>query len=497
MDTQMTFPDRFTWGVAAAAYQIEGAADTDGRTPSVWDVFSEKPGAVRSGHTGRVACDHYHRYEEDADLIAGLGASAYRLSVSWSRVMDEHGKPNEQGLAFYDRLVDALLERGIEPWATLFHWDYPLHLFNRGGWLNRDTADWFADYTQLVVDRLSDRVTHWFTINEPQVYIDHGHSVGTHAPGMKYDQPSLLRVIHHSLLAHGRAVQVIRDRAVRKPSVGWAVVGCAAIPVTTRTEDIEAARRATLRVGDEPGWLFNTTWFADPALRGEYPEEGLQLHGKHMPDGFEADLPTIHQPLDFYGANIYQCIYVRADEDGKTQHVTAPPGGPYTHIGWPVTPEALYWGPRFIHERYGLPIYITENGCAGMDWVHQDGKVHDAPRIDYLSRHLCALRDAVADGVDIRGYFQWSILDNFEWGWGYDMRFGIVHVDFNTQKRTPKDSYDWYRHVVSSNGGCLPTKQAPLITDFGPGALNATASSPQIAISAFAPNPTSPSPQGA
>lgn len=464
----MTFPDSFKWGVAAASYQIEGAVAEGGRTPSVWDAFADQPEAVNGGHTGRIACDHYHRYEEDADLIAGLGVSAYRMSVSWSRVMDEDGRPNEPGLVFYDRLVDALMQRGIEPWVTLFHWDYPLHLFHRGGWLNRDAAQWFADYTQLVVDRLSDRVTHWFTLNEPQVYIDHGHAVGTHAPGMRYDQPSLLRVIHHSLLAHGRSVQVIRARARSTPQVGWAVVGSAAIPATTNTADVHAARKATLSVGDGPGWIFNTTWFADPALKGKYPKDGLSLHGKHMPAEYEADLPTIHQPLDFYGANIYQCAYVKAGEQGEPKIVSSPPGGPYTNIGWPVTPEALYWGPRFIHERYGLPIYITENGCAAMDWVHQDGKVHDTPRIDYLARHLCALRDAATDGVDVRGYFQWSILDNFEWGKGYDMRFGLVHVDFDTQRRTPKDSYHWYQHVVETNGGCLPTKSVPLMSGFGP-----------------------------
>jgi beta-glucosidase len=491
----MTLPEGFTWGVAAAAYQIEGAAAEGGRAPSVWDAFAERSGAIDGGHTGRVACDHYHRYEEDADLIAGLGARAYRMSVSWSRVVDELGRPNETGLAFYDSLVDALLDRGIEPWVTLFHWDFPLHLFHKGGWLNRDSAQWFADYTQIVVDRLSDRVSHWFTLNEPQVYIDHGHAVGTHAPGMKYDQPSLLRVIHHSLLAHGRSVQVIRASARIAPKIGWAPVGCSAIPATTKAADIEAARRATFHVGDGPGWLFNTTWFADPVVLGEYPRDGLALHAKHMPDDYEVDMQTICQPLDFYGVNIYQCQYVRADAQGNPQPVSLPPGGPQTNIGWPVTPEGLYWGPRFIHERYGLPMYITENGCAAMDWVHQDGKVHDAPRIDFLCRYLCALRDAVADGVDVRGYFQWSILDNFEWGKGYDMRFGLVHVDFNTQKRTPKDSYDWYRRVVQTNGDCLPDELAPLRVGFGPGTPAPTAPAPRVTIRPRVPKPVAlPSP---
>jgi beta-glucosidase len=492
----MTFPEGFTWGVAAAAHQIEGACTKEGRIPSVWDAFARQPGAIRGGHTGQTACDHYHRYKEDADLIADLGARAYRMSISWSRVMNELGGPNEPGLAFYDRLVDALLERGVEPWVTLFHWDFPLHLFYRGGWLNRDAAQWFADYTQLVVDRLSDRVTHWFTLNEPQVYIDHGHASGIHAPGMRYSDPLLVRVIHHSLLAHGRSVQVIRARARNTPQIGWATVGCSAIPATTGMPDIQAARKATFHVGNGPGWLFNTAWFADPAVLGTYPEDGLALHGKHLPADYEADLSIIHQPLDFYGVNIYQCQYVRADAQGDPQPVASPPGGPYTNIGWPVTPEGLYWGPRFIHERYGLPMYITENGCAAMDWVHHDGKVHDAPRIDFLCRYLCALREAVADGVDVRGYFQWSILDNFEWAQGYDMRFGLVHVDFETQKRTPKDSYDWYRNVIQTHGDSLPEEPAPMQAGFGPGVLAEVPSTPEVAIRTRAPMHTAPSPRG-
>ena len=360
----MPFPQNFTWGVAAAAYQIEGAATEGGRLPSVWDAFCRQPGAVKDGDTGAIACDHYHRYEEDADLIANLGVSAYRLSISWPRVVKLDGTPNEEGLAFYDRLIDALLARNVTPWVTLFHWDFPQHLYEQGGWLNRDSVRWFADYTRIVVDRLSDRVAHWFTLNEPQVFLQNGHGDGAHAPGLQYDTSALLRCAHHALMAHGRAVQVIRERSKIPAQVGLAPVGCSFIPATNTPADIEAARQATFATGDDPRWLFSTAWFADPALQGNYPEDGLSKHGHHLPAQFEADLPLIHQPVDFYGCNIYSSPTVRAgdpnDPTGKPVIVPEPTGGPQTMFRWPVTPEALYWGPKFLAERYGLPVYITE-----------------------------------------------------------------------------------------------------------------------------------------
>ncbi|MEM7680498.1 MAG: GH1 family beta-glucosidase [Planctomycetota bacterium] len=468
----MSFSKDFTWGVAAASYQIEGAHDRDGKLPSVWDAFSETPGAVKHGDHGRAACEHVDRSSEDVDLIADLGVSAYRLSISWPRVCDELGKPNEAGLAFYDRLVDALLARGVQPWATLFHWDLPLHLHHRGGWLNRETADRFAEYARIVGERLGDRVKHWFTLNEPQVFLDHGHSSGVHAPGLKLDNASLLRAAHHALLAHGKSAAALRATSHGDATVGWAPVGSCAIPATLDPADIDAARRATFATGKDKGWLFSTAWFADPAVLGRYPEDGLSHFGELMPKGFENDLPIIQQPLDFYGANIYQSQYVKAEPEGKPVGAPLPVGAAMTVFHWPVTPEALYWGPRFFAERYGLPVYITENGCASMDWVHQDGRVHDAPRIDFLSRYLCSVRDAIHDGVDIRGYFQWSIMDNFEWAEGYRMRFGLVYVDFTNQRRIPKDSYHWYARVVASNGKSLPAESVPLYETFGPGAPN-------------------------
>ena len=459
----MAFPNGFVWGVAAAAYQIEGACATDGRRPSVWDALCARPGAVFGGHAGDVACDHYHRYPEDVALIAELGAKAYRLSISWPRVLPTGLRPiNEAGLDFYDRLIDALLSRGVKPWVTLFHWDYPLDLYHRGGWLNRDTVDWFGDYTEVVVKRLGDRVRHWMTLNEAQCFVGLGHRTGVHAPGMSYSRADVLRVAHHALLAHGRAVRVIRQTATAKPSIGWAPHGSIAYPVSAAERDIEAARREMFAVPREDHWYFCTSWFADPVVLGRYPEDGLQSFGTDLPAGFERDLEQIAQPLDFFGVNIYQGQPIAADADGRAVKVNRPAGYPHTMCHWPVEPEVLYWGPRFLHARYKLPLYITESGCASMDWVHQDGHVHDAPRIDYTARHLTALREAIRDGADVRGYFHWSFLDNFEWAEGYRMRFGLIYVDYSTMERIPKDSYMWYQQVILSNGACLPQHPVPL-----------------------------------
>ncbi|MEM9064040.1 MAG: GH1 family beta-glucosidase [Planctomycetota bacterium] len=445
------FPDGFLWGVASSAYQIEGGAAADGRTPSVWDSFSQQPGAVVRGESGAVACDHFERYLEDVDLMGELGVGAYRFSVSWPRVIpDGVGSPSADGLAFYDRLVDALLERSIQPWCTLYHWDMPEALFRKGGWLNRESADWFADYAALLADRLGDRVANWMTLNEPQVYVHHGHTAGIHAPGMRYDAARIVPVIHHSLLAHGRATQALRSFSRGKATIGWAPVGETRIPHTNSPDDIEAACDAMFRVEKREGWEFNNSWFSDPAVLGEYPADGLKHYGTMLPDRFERDLEIIRQPLDFYGVNIYQAPRIGV-RDGSPSKIEERPGEPRTRFGWPVTPEALYWGPKFLHDRYQLPMYITENGLSSMDWVHLDGKVHDAGRIDFLHRYLRELERAVSDGVDVRGYFQWSILDNFEWAAGYDQRFGLVHVDFETGVRIPKDSYHWYRSVIAEN----------------------------------------------
>lgn len=450
----MPFPKDFGWGAATAAYQIEGAAFADGRGLSVWDQYCAEPGRVTGGQSGAVACDHYHRYREDVKIMGEIGLRAYRLSVAWPRVLPEGSGPvNAVGLGFYDRLVDALLQAGIEPWLTLFHWDYPLSLYREGGWLNPDSPRWFADYVAVVVDRLSDRVSRWITFNEPQCFIGLGHLTGTQAPGDKLPMDKALLAAHHVLLAHGMAVLVIRSRAKLAPRIGVAPTGEVGIPATQSEDDIAAARENHWAVADKS--LFNMAWWFDPIFKGRYPEQGLQAYGGCVPRFDDADFRTISQPLDFLGLNIYHGNRIRRGATGAAEMVPREPGDPRTHYNWPVSPEALFWGPYFAHERCGLPIAITENGMANLDWVSLDGKVHDPQRIDYLRRYLRELRRAIESGVQVEAYFAWSLFDNFEWSDGYRYRFGLVHVDYVTQRRTLKDSALWYRDVIRSNGESL------------------------------------------
>ena len=450
----MEFPKDFVWGAATSSFQIEGAAEQDAKGHSVWDAFCRRPGAIADGSNGDVACDHYNQWPDDVALLKDLGANAYRFSISWPRVLpDGVGQVNEKGLAFYDALVDGLLEAGVQPWVTLFHWDYPEALLRRGGWLNRESVEWFAEFTQVVVDRLSDRVSHWMTLNEPQCFIGLGHGTGTHAPGIRLGLADMLLVTHHVLLAHGRSVQVIRARAKTPPKVGWASVGHVHYPATPDAPDVEAARDLTFSLPQE--WIWNIAWYADPICRGYYPEDGLRRFGAAAVRPRSGDLQTIHQPLDFFGLNIYFGDAVSLGPEGQVRPQKRVDGHPHTDFDWPVSPEAMYWGPKFIHERYELPVYITENGLASLDWVAEDGLVHDPQRIDFTRRYLRELARAAADGVDVRGYFHWSLLDNFEWAEGYKKRFGLVHVDFATGRRTPKESFAWYRDLISRNGAEL------------------------------------------
>jgi len=447
----VSFSSDFVWGAATSSYQIEGGADADGKGPSVWDVFARTPGKVWNGQTGDVACDHYHLYEQDVKLMAEIGLKAYRFSLSWPRILPEGvGAVNEAGLAFYDRLVDALLAAGIEPWVTLFHWDYPYALYNRGGWLNPASSDWFAEYAGVVVDRLSDRVTHWMTLNEPQCTVTLGHQIGEHAPGLKLPISEVLQVAHNCLLAHGKAVGVIRAGAKKTPTVGWAPVGVIHEPATDAPADLDAARLAMFGFQEESLWT--NSWFSDPAVLGHYPADGLEVFGADVPTIRPGDMETICQPLDFYGVNIYNSLPVRMSDDGRWEQAPRPVGYAMMHSDWAVQPTALYWGPKLLHERYGLPIIVTENGFNSHDWVSLDGAVHDPGRIDFLHRYLREYRRAAADGVPLAGYFQWSLMDNFEWAHGYRLRFGLIHVDYPTQTRTLKDSASWYRDVIAANG---------------------------------------------
>jgi beta-glucosidase len=450
----MNFPTGFIWGAAAASYQIEGAWNEGGKGLSIWDVHAHQPGSIWGNHTGDVACDHYHRYQEDIDLMEGIGLNAYRLSISWPRILPNGtGTVNKPGLDFYDKLIDELLSRKIDPCVTLFHWDFPQQLFLRGGWLNADSPKWFAEYTKLVVDRFSDRVTQWITLNEPQCFIGLGHLTGEHAPGLKLSLSEALLAGHHSLMAHGMAVEVIRTRARKKPQVGWAPAMTCSFPKTNSPANIAAARQHTMSVSGDNFW--NNTWWADAPILGHYPEEGLRAYGDAVPKFQQSDFNIIHQPLDFYGCNVYTGVPVEADENGKPRVCDFPVGHPQTAFLWKVAPEAAYWGPKFLSERYQLPIVITENGMANHDWISVDGEVHDPSRIDFLTRYLRQIEKAIVDGVDIRGYFHWSIMDNFEWAEGYKHRFGLIHVDYQTQKRTLKDSAHWYRELICTRGGVL------------------------------------------
>lgn len=451
----MKFPDDFVWGAASSAYQVEGAYNADGKGLSVWDVYTHEPGHILNRDTGDVACDHYRRFEEDVDIMGELNLKAYRFSVNWPRVMPEgYGRVNEKGLDFYDRLVDRLLDKKITPCITLFHWELPYELYLRGGWLNRDIAGYFADYAAAVVERLSDRVRFWITENEPQCYIGAAWQGGTHAPGLKVGQKDIFLAAHHSLLAHGHAVEAIRDTAKRTPVIGYAPASWHLwSPVSEEDADIEACRNETFRAGENP--VGATSWWLDPVILGKYPETKGYSYEPYLPGIRQEDMKIISRPIDFIGMNVYQTYRGKADEKGGCTTVEAKPGNPQTNAGWPVTPEALYWGPRFYYERYKKDIYITENGLSNQDWVSMDGKVHDPQRIDFLHRYLLQLGRAVQEDIPVKGYFHWALTDNFEWATGYSNRFGLVYVDFESQKRTVKDSGRWYSQVIESNGGIL------------------------------------------
>lgn len=447
----MPFSSDFAWGVATASYQIEGSPYKVGGGHSVWDMFCKRPGKIHDGSNGDVACDHFNRYREDVALMKELGIPNYRMSIAWPRVIpDGTGAVSEAGLDFYDRLIDELLANGVNPHVTLYHWDTPWEVYLKGGWLNRDISDWFERYAEVVVKKLGDRVTSWMTLNEPQCFIGLGMENGRHAPGDTLGRQEIMWASHNALLAHGKAVQVIRACAKSDAKVGWAPVGVCFIPASNSLEDIEAARKATFDMPQIDTW--STALWSDPVFFGKYPDIVNEFWETAYQKPKEGDMAIIHQPLDFYGANIYNAPTVKAGPDGNPQVLEHPLGMARTIYHWPVTPESLYWGPKFFYERYGKPIVITENGLGLSDWPQLDGKVHDPQRIDFLTRYLKELERASDDGVAIDGYFQWSFMDNFEWNEGYRFRFGLVYVDYQTQQRIPKDSAYWYRDVINSNG---------------------------------------------
>ncbi|WP_329001981.1 GH1 family beta-glucosidase [Kribbella sp. NBC_00709] len=429
------FPDGFVWGAATAAYQVEGAVDADGRGQSIWDTFCRVPGAIAGGDTGDVACDHYNRYAEDLELMADLGLGAYRFSVAWPRVQpDGAGAVNQKGLDHYRRVVEECLARDVVPYVTLYHWDLPQALQDKGGWPARDTAYRFADYSAAVHDALGDVAKHWITLNEPKVSSHAGYGSGIHAPGIK-DSVLRDRAVHHLMLAHGLSLEVLRGgRHAAGQQVGITLDVSPVAPVTDSPADVDAARRLDVD---------SHVLFLDPVLRGSYP---IALDG--VQDG---DLALISAPIDFLGINYYRRILVQEGRTGEPETVL-PDGVPVTSVNWPVQPDGLREVLVDLKTAYDLPpVYITENGAAYDDAPAADGTVDDPQRVEYLHGHLAALRTAIAAGVDVRGYFVWTLLDNFEWAEGYAKRFGIVHVDFATQTRTPKTSAGWLGQVARAN----------------------------------------------
>lgn len=451
----MKFPQNFVWGAASSSYQVEGAYDSEGKGMSVWDVYTHEPDHILNDDTGDEACDHYGRFDTDLRIMQELKLKAYRFSISWPRIFPEgFGKINEKGMDFYDRMVDGLLENNIVPYITLFHWELPYGLYLKGGWLNRDIAGFFADYVTAVVSRLSDRVQFWITENEPQCYIGAALRGGGHAPGLKVGERDIFLAAHHSLLAHGYAVEAIRKTSKLQPVIGYAPASWHLwSPVTECEADIEACRRETFQAGDNP--IGGTSWWLDPVILGKYPETKGYLYERYLPDFQEDDMRVISQPIDFIGMNVYQTYRGKADAEGNCITEKNGPGYARTNSGWTVTPEALYWGPRFYYERYHKKLYITENGLSNQDWVCMDGKVHDPQRIDFLHRYLLQLSRAVNEEIPVEGYFHWALTDNFEWASGYSNRFGLVYTDFESQNRIIKDSGRWYRQVIESNGEIL------------------------------------------
>jgi beta-glucosidase len=433
------FPDGFLWGASTSAYQIEGAVREDGRGVSIWDTFTHQPGNILDGETGDIACDHYHRWPEDVVLMRELGIGAYRLSTAWPRILPEgRGRPNPGGLEFYDRLIDALMTENIEPWVCLYHWDLPQALEYRGGWQSRDTASWFAEYAAVTVRRLGDRVKHWATFNEPNAASVLGYCEGAHAPGIR-GRESALRAIHTMNLAHGLGAEAMRSERADL-LVGNIYNFHPREPASEREEDEIAAAMLDA--------LWNRS-FPDPQIHGAYPEPlAADIESLVQP----GDLDLIKQPLDYFAFNHYTRSRVRRDPDHPFEVGTVPPepGAPVTEMGWEVAPGAFRDVMIDAKERYSgdLPMYVLENGAAFPDQIDADGRIRDEQRISYLRGYLGAVLDAIEAGVPVRGYFVWSLLDNFEWAFGYTKRFGLVHVDFSTLERRVKDSFHFYAELA-------------------------------------------------
>lgn len=432
------FPDGFLFGAATAAYQIEGHK-FGGAGSTHWDTFAAGPGNVVRAENGALACDHYHRFEEDLDLMRDAGLDAYRFSTSWARVMPDGKTINPAGLDFYDKLVDAMLERGLQPFQTLYHWELPSALADKGGWTNRDTCERFGDFTDAITDRIGDRVTSIATINEPWCVAYLSHFLGHHAPGLR-DIRAASRAMHHILLAHGIALSRLRDKGMKNCGIVLNFDHAEA------KDDSPAAVQAAARTDA----IFNR-WFIEAIINGAYPAEALEGFAPHMPDGWENDMALISQPMDFLGVNYYTRHKVHADESTVWPHIQGEEGpGAKTQMGWEIYPDGLYtFLIRLARDYVGdMPIYVTENGMAWDDSV-ENGAVYDPERVQFVSDHVMAAHRAIADGANVQGFFYWSLLDNYEWAFGYEKRFGMIHVDFETLKRTPKASYHALKSAIA------------------------------------------------
>lgn len=437
----MGFPENFLWGAASAAHQVEGAYNEDGKGLGVWDAMVD--GHVKYNENGKIACDHYHRYKEDVAIMKKLGLKSYRFSVSWPRIMPEEGKINPKGIKFYQDLVQELVNAGIEPLCTIFHWNLPMWIEEKGGLMCEKLPEYFEEYTKVVVEALSDKVKYWMTINEPQVFVGLGYMAGVMPPFVQLPDEQLGAISRIVMRAHGKAVLTIRKYAKQKPLVGMAPTGRCYTPAKETPEEIEKARAATYPEDDK---VFGNVWWADPIVLGKIPKPLKKILTAE-------DMELIHQPLDFYAFNIYNSN--NYDDWGEGNNPLVTPGMPRTATDWPITPECLYWACRFHHERYKLPVLVSENGMANYDFVMLDGKVHDPQRIDYMHRYLACLKRAVEEGIPVLGYQYWSIMDNFEWASGYDKRFGLVYIDYGTQERTIKDSGYEYARIIAENGACI------------------------------------------
>ena len=437
----MSFKKDFLWGAATASYQIEGAWNEDGKGSNIWDDFSHIPGKVDFGATGDTACDHYHRYKEDVQLMKKCGLKAYRFSISWARILPEGtGTVNEKGIEFYNNLINELIANNITPFITLYHWDLPSALYVKGGWLNPESVLWFEEYATLIGKTFGDRVKNFITFNEPSVFLGCGYSIGVHAPGYSLGKRDLLRIGQNILLSHGKAVKALRA-TVKDANIGITLATQPKIPVTKADE--KTLEQTYFSCGVD-NFIWTTSYWLDPIVKGQYPQELLTQAGDLMPSYSKNDLELISQKIDFIGLNIYEAQY---HGDYKR-----PDGTAHTELSWDVYPDALKWGVLLNYKHYKLPIYITENGISTHDWISLDGKVHDPNRIDFLHRYLKGLKAGIEAGADVRGYFHWSFMDNFEWARGYNPRFGIVYVDYATKERTLKDSAFWYKDVIESNG---------------------------------------------